>query len=304
MDSTKTQERIYFQELKIRVKNEVEIQLEIRKEFKDWSGYDIQNFQDDLEEKCKSTVSEKWFYNHFKNENEKLPRVDVLNLLSIYCGFKNWDDFKFQNEKKAPIKTGNNSIWVAAILIVITFTGLGFWMSSRTKTITVVCNDAYTHQPILTKNLQLELLQLKTEILNSTTSNWSLQIKEQDTLLIDGAYYKAKKVFLNPGEINDTLIVELLPDDYALMLNYFSRATSSNWEKRSNQLNEAIHNEAKLFQVHEDLNGIEMLNKQEFIDRLILPINSLKNLEILHIIYKDNQIYRLRFVQKMEDHEN
>ena len=177
-------------------------------------------------------------------------------------------------------------------------------MSSRTKTITVVCTDAYTHQPILTKNLQLELLQLRKEILNSTSSNWSLQLKEQDTLLIDGAYYKAKKVFLNPGEINDTLIVELLPDDYALMLNYFSRATSSNWEKRSQQLGEAIHDEAKLFQVHEDLNGIEMLNKQEFIDRLILPINSLKNLEILHIIYKDNQIYRLRFVQKIEDHEN
>ena len=99
----------------------MEIQLQIRKEFKDWSGYDIQNFQDDLEGKCKSTVSEKWFYNHFKNENEKLPRVDVLNLLSFYCGFKNWDDFKFQNEKKTPIKKGNISIWVAAILIVITF---------------------------------------------------------------------------------------------------------------------------------------------------------------------------------------
>lgn len=275
----------------------MEIHLKIRKEFKDWSGYDIQNFQDDLEEKCKSTISEKWFYNHFKNENEKLPRVDVLNLLSFYCGYKNWDDFKFQNESKAPLKKRSLLIWLIAVLIVIIGGGV-FWMSSRTKKMIISCHDAYTHELILTKNVQLELVNSKTKISNTTPSIWSVRVNEQDTLLIDGAYYKAKKVVLNPEETRDTLIVELLPDDYALMLNYFSRATSSNWEKRSEQLSEAIHDDAKLFQVHEGLNGIEMLNKQEFIERLTLPINSLKNLEILHIIYKDNQIYKLRFVQK------
>ena len=300
MNSNNTEERIYFQKLKIRVRNEVEIHLKIRKEFKEWSGYDIQNFQDDLEEKCKSTVSEKWFYTHFKNENEKLPRVDVLNLLSFYCGYKNWDDFKYQNESKAPVQKGSHSIWLITVLILIMGGSIIFWMSSRTKNMTIICHDAYTHEPILAKNLQLEQVNSKTKISNTTASIWSIQVYEKDTLLIDGAYYKAKKVVLNPDIISDTLIVELLPDDYALMLNYFSRATSSNWEKRSKQLSEAIHEDAKLFQVHEDLNGIEMLNKQEFIDRLILPVNSLKNLEIIHIIYKDNQIYRLRFVQKIK----
>ena len=279
----------------------MEVQLQIRKEFKDWSGTDIQDFQDDLEGKCKSTVSEKWIYLHFKNENEKLPRVDVLNLLSSYCGYKNWDDFKFQNESKKPSVKKNNGKWVAVVIAVLSAFSSVFWFSSRTEKTIIVFRDAYTHQQINARNLQLEYAHKK---VNAKSAVLSLRINEQDTLKVDGAYYNAKKMALNMATDNDTLEVELLPDDYALMLNYFSRATDSNWEKRSKQLDEAIHDEAKLFQVHPDLNGIEMLNKREFIDRLILPVNSLKNLEIQHIIYKDNQIYRLRFVQKIDIDEH
>lgn len=300
MDSIKAQERIYFQQLKIKVRDKVEVQLQIRKEFKDWSGNDIQDFQDDLEEKCNSTVSEKWIYLHFKNENEKLPRLDVLNLLSTYCGYKNWDDFKFQNEANKPFPKKKNGKWVAVVIAVLSAFSSVFWFSSRTGVTTIIFRDAYTHQQINTSDLQLEYSSKK---INHSSANLSLRIKGLDTLQVDGAYYKPKKVALNSEMDDDTLEIELLPDDYALMLNYFSRASDSNWEKRSKQLDEAIHDEAKLFQVHPDLKGIEMLNKKEFIDRLILPINSLKNLEILHIIYKDNQIYRLRFVQKIEENE-
>ena len=301
MDSNKTQERIYFQQLKNKVKNKVETQLQIRKEFKDWSGNDIRYFQDDLEEKCKSTVSEKWVYLHFKNENEKLPRVDVLNLLSQYCGFKNWDDFKFQNETKKPSAKKNEGKWVAVVIAILSALTAVIWFFSGTEKTVIVFRDAYTHQQINASDLQLEYSSTK---MNSNAAVLSLQIKELDTLQVDGAYYNSKKVALNTVLDNDTLEIELLPDDYALMLNYFSRAESSNWEKRSNQLNEAIHDDAKLFQVHPGLDGIEMLNKQEFIDRLILPVNSLKNLKILHIIYQGDQIYRLRFVQKIDEHEN
>ena len=117
MDSTKKQELIYFEQLKHTLRKEVESSLHIRKEFKEWSGSDIQTFQIDLEEKCKSTVSEKWVYLHFKNPSEKLPRVDVLNLLSQYCGFKNWDDFKRQNEKKTPQNKKGVNPWVLALII-------------------------------------------------------------------------------------------------------------------------------------------------------------------------------------------
>jgi hypothetical protein len=113
--------------------------------------------------------------------------------------------------------------------------------------------------------------------------------------VIDGAYYKRKEVFVGGDE--DTVRVTLFPDDYALMLNYFSRSTTEDWQKRHDQLLEAIHPEAKIFQSHPRYEGIELLNRDEFISRLILPVNSLKNLEIQDIVYKDDKIYRLRFVQ-------
>lgn len=304
MDSTRTQERIYFQELKIKVRNKVEVQLQIRKEFKDWSGNDIHTFQEDLEDKCKSTVSEKWVYLHFKNENEKLPRVDVLNLLSEYCGYKNWDDFKFQNTKKESSLTKKKGKPVGILIAIVLFMISIFWFSSQTNETTIIFKDAYTHEIINTDELKVDFQNIAAKNTNTTATAISFSIDDLDTATIDGAYYKLKKIAVNSSQSVDTLEVELLPDDYALMLNYFSRAKSNNWEKRRAQLEEAIHDDAKLFQVHADLNGIEMLNKQEFIDRLILPINSLKNLEIQHIIYEDGQIYRLRFIQKTEEHEN
>ncbi len=127
-------------------------------------------------------------------------------------------------------------------------------------------------------------------------------MKTTDTMLVDGAYYKPKKVSLKEA-VGDTLVIELLPDDYALMLNYFSRSASDNWSRREAQLMEAIHPEAKIFQSHPKYEGIEMLNREEFIQRLILPVNSLKNLEIQDIVYKDEKIYRLRFVQKPDNND-
>lgn len=60
----------------------------------DWKGQDIVSFQEDLFEKTKSSVSEKWFYTYFKNnELKKLPRIDMLNILSQYVGYSGWSEF-------------------------------------------------------------------------------------------------------------------------------------------------------------------------------------------------------------------
>lgn len=280
----------------IRLKNAVQQKaawrLGIRKDVKDWSLNDIRDFQADLESVCKSSVSEKWFYLHFKNENEKLPRIDVLNLLSQYCGYKNWDDFK-------PIVPGKDSakrpkvtwpMWVVAVAIA----GLSFLFWPRNEEKVVLFFDAYTQEVV------------PMEKVDTWFKNKAVRQKQSsvvrglaDTLFVDGAYYKPKKVFLGVAE--DTLRVALYPDDFALMLNYFSRSTSDDWQKRRDQLLEAIHPEAKIFQSHPQYEGIELLNRDEFIDRLILPLNSLKNLEIQDIVYKDDMIYRLRFIQKNED---
>ena len=92
-----------FNRLKVAVQLRVEERLNIRKTLSDWSLNDIRDFQADLESEVKSSVSEKWVYTHFKNDGDKVPRIDVLNLLSRYCGYKNWDEFNYQLKEPEPL---------------------------------------------------------------------------------------------------------------------------------------------------------------------------------------------------------
>ncbi|WP_295221640.1 hypothetical protein [uncultured Chryseobacterium sp.] len=63
-----------------------------------WKGIDIIYFQEDLRKKAKGNISEKSFYTYFKNSPvTKLPRIDMLNLLSMYVGYESWYEFKKQH---------------------------------------------------------------------------------------------------------------------------------------------------------------------------------------------------------------
>lgn len=60
-----------------------------------WKGIDIIYFQEDLRKQTKANISEKSFYTYFKASPVlKLPRIDILNLLSNYVGYVSWYDFK------------------------------------------------------------------------------------------------------------------------------------------------------------------------------------------------------------------
>ena len=60
-----------------------------------WGMNEIKLFQDHLFERTNNTVSEKWFYTYFKNNPEKLPRVDMLNILSFFQYILNDKSIKF-----------------------------------------------------------------------------------------------------------------------------------------------------------------------------------------------------------------
>ena len=51
-----------------------------------------------MRQKAKGNISEKTFYTYFKNNSqEKIPRIDMLNILSVYSGFNSWSEFKKKN---------------------------------------------------------------------------------------------------------------------------------------------------------------------------------------------------------------
>jgi hypothetical protein len=81
------------------------------------------------------------------------------------------------------------------------------------------------------------------------------------------------------------------------MIQYFSTSNVKDWLKRRENLNEMISDSAKIFQVLNETIGMEMYNKSEFINKLTLPANSLRNIEIIDSKYKDGKITHLRFTQ-------
>lgn len=76
-----------------------------------WKGIDIIYFQEDLRKKAKGNISEKSFYTYFKTSPvTKLPRIDMLNLLSIYTGYESWYDFKKQHLFVGELLTEDESL--------------------------------------------------------------------------------------------------------------------------------------------------------------------------------------------------
>jgi len=69
------------------------------------------------------------------------------------------------------------------------------------------------------------------------------------------------------------------------------------WRKRRDYLGEIIDDAALIYQVVNSKNevGMELFNKEEFIDKLTMPSSSLKHLEILETKFQKEKILVLRF---------
>lgn len=89
----------YFQSLKNAIQDKyLETHSPSYDDISKWRGIDIIYFQEDLRQKAKGNISEKTFYTYFKNNaQEKTPRIDMLNILSVYVGYSSWFEFKKKN---------------------------------------------------------------------------------------------------------------------------------------------------------------------------------------------------------------
>ena len=102
---------LYFKQLKAEIQAEyLKNNSPSEEDISKWKGIDIIYFQEDLRKRAKGNISEKTFYTYFKTPNiDKLPRIDMLNLLSIYAGYESWFDFKKQHSSEDKEITNNTT---------------------------------------------------------------------------------------------------------------------------------------------------------------------------------------------------
>jgi len=126
---------------------------------KDWKGEEIVAFQEDLFNKVKGKVSEKWFYTYIKKSPEKLPRIDVLNLLSDYVGHTNWTTFKSNNRSaniSVPKKKG--FLKYGALIVFLLILTLYYYLTAK-NTFEFCFVDAIKNEIITSIPLDIILLQ-------------------------------------------------------------------------------------------------------------------------------------------------
>ena len=295
----------YFFQLKSEIASTLSQSYPVNADIKTWKGQDISNFQEDLMTKVQGRISEKWFYTHLKNDHDKLPRIDMLNLLCQYCGYKNWTDFKssVQITSQDVITQKPQSRYSRLVLAGVVFISILIysWLSAPETIIYQFCFiDADRKQPISHQIDIIELRSNESPIQHHTDSSGCFTIQPQDetlTFVIRSAYYKTDtitRVITQSGQEN----IQVKTNDYALMIHIFSNSKIEDWKKRRRQLSQMIANNCKIYQIDSEAQvNIDWYNKTEFINKMTMPVNSLKNIEILETIYENDQIIEMRFRQ-------
>jgi len=308
----------------------------------DWKGQDIVSFQEDVFEKTRSTVSEKWFYTYFKSDFKKLPRIDMLNLLTQYAGYSGWSEFLRAHQKplenpemeripKVPAETsdsepkkqepktdsGKPAIKPEAkrgskttAYILFSLLGLGavacgvYFGFFYQKTYEFCFVDADRNSAI-TEPIEITIARKGFTPLELLTEKGCVDFSSsEDTLLmvINSTYYKQDTFKLNLHEYRGMETIRLEPDDYKVMLRHYSKSSQS-VKERIKMLDEMIANDALIYQVYDnEYFGVEVLSKKQYINLVSLPTSSLKNFTLIEAERKNGKIVKIKF--KIHSDEN
>lgn len=276
----------------------------------EWKGKEIVDFQEELAARVNGHISEKWFYTHMKSNHRSLPRIDVLNLLSRFCGYAGWDDFRYRNSSRIPADNGlrkANRVFVLVPLLVVVILAILFVLFKvyNTRAYHICFYDADTREPISDNIIEVSLLQPGESPVNFLCGSDGCVVLETDqvtaTFVVKTPYYETDTVRRTLDRFKREEMVLLRPNNYALMIHYFSRMNVKDWQQRRSQLDRMISDSALIYQVYgAGMAGMELYTKWEFINKLTMPARSLDRIEILDTRYLNDRIVLLRFRQKTD----
>ncbi len=274
-------------------------------EWKNVSSKDIQQLIDDIEEATKQRISEKWIYTHLKPaDNEKLPRKDMLDILSVYCRFDSWNAFAYTTKAIVPVETQKpvKRGWIV-LLVFASISGSAFflWKWNQPKETfgehkqeKVKVKDFYTQEEITDSTIQLfvkekdQLKQLKISDIPTTV------VENESEIVVESPFYS--EAIVEVKEKAKTIVLK--PDDHAMMLKAFMQSDIKDWETRKTQLNAILSADLEVLIHLQNGLGIEYMNKEEFTQKLTIPTQAIKRWQVLSL-EQDNakRITKIRIKQ-------
>lgn len=274
--------------------------------WKSFSSQDIVNLIDLIEKNCKQTISEKWIYTHLKPENNsKIPRKDMLNILCEFVGFSGWDEFIFEekNGNKLDVKKSKISKkWLLLLLLPMIFAVVYFYKKETPKSKTIELKNEFTNEKI--KSDEVKVFQIEDSSKQElNVDNGKIEIKpntnNHSKIIIKSPYYKTKTLKLDSIVSNKTNSnnseITLKPDDYAMMLKAFLLSDIKDWKTRKEQLNTILSDNLEVIVMLKNDLGSEYFNKNEFSQKLIIPTDSNKKMKIIEINNDENN--KIQFIR-------
>jgi preprotein translocase subunit Sss1 len=304
----------YFQRLKEKVLLKYQEQYPFfQGNWKTFSSQDIQNLIGLIEVQCKQTISEKWIYTHLKPEsNSKIPRKDMLNILSEFVGYSGWDEFIFEDkaivvESKPSSETKKSKNGIVLLGFILTIGIIGFIIYSKNNkpdSQTIELQNEFTNEKVNSEEVKVYQVSdsTKTELKVKEGKVQVVSPSDKTTqIVIQSPYYQPKTITIDPKVpvVNPVQRIDLKPDDYAMMLKAFMVSDIKNWQTRKEQLNQILSDNLEVIVMLKDDLGAEFFNKNEFSQKLIVPSESLKKMKIVEIKNDDsNKIQFIRIKQE------
>lgn len=270
--------------------------------WKNFSSQDIQNLIVLIEESTKQNVSEKWIYTHLKPEtNVKLPRKDMLDILSKFSGFSGWDEFIFKNREEEVVEKiilpkKNKSkilIIIGVFILLILLLFFLFWNKKTTKKFQL--KNEFTQETLQSKDVKVYKIENDEKVqIPIKKSEIKVEAKDENTkIIVESPYYKKQEIKVNTTSGKTEILLK--PDDFAMMLKAFMKSDIKDWETRKIQLNKILSEDLEVIVMLKDNLGAEYFDKKEFSQKLIVPTESLKKMEILEI--KNDKSGKIEFIR-------
>jgi len=270
--------------------------------WKNFSSQDIQNLIVLIEEKTKQNVSEKWIYTHLKPEtNSKLPRKDMLAILSQFSGFSGWDEFQFKNrevvseEKVVLPKKKNKKLFIFFGILITLIIILFLIYSNKKSTQKFQLKNEFTQETIQAKDVKAYKIE-NNEKIQIPIKNAEVEVaaKDENTkIVIESPYYKKQEIKVNSNSEKSEILLK--PDDFAMMLKAFMKSDIKDWETRKIQLDKILSENLEVIVMLKDNLGAEYFDKKEFSQKLIVPTESVKKMQILEI--KNDENGKIEFIR-------
>ena len=244
-------------------------------------------------------------------EAESLPEPELEEKIENTTSLLDTKITENQPNKKSSFSSIKTYIWVITSVVLALFIIVLLYSDSLFKKSYQFCFTDADRGTAIQSTINIKVIkENESPILYKVNPGECFYINTKDKTLrmeVSTPLYEKVEIFRNLEDAPEVEHIALKPDDYALMLYYYSTKDKDNSslehiKNRQQKLNHLISDNALIYQIFDnEIYGVETLSKQKYIGLVTTPTQSLRNLKVLDTKIENGKIIAIKF--KIENNE-